>query len=85
MTYYDVHPIEICHDPYRINGFYFAKVNIGVREGVWDKPSRTEKLEVILNGPGVNKAIKKVTKQLTTLGIHIDLYKKDFVPLNAQA
>lgn len=72
---YAVHPrIKICYDSKRYNSHYFARVRITVSEG-----KREKNLEVILNGSGRNKAIKKVQSKLRSMGINTRIGWGNFI------
>jgi len=78
--------MEICYDPDRTNGRYFAKVSVKASENYEDsfnphKPSRVENLEVILNGPGTNKARRKIRSQLKFKGMDLNIRNDNITPL----
>jgi hypothetical protein len=86
MTYYKIQQMEICYDPKRTNGLYFAKVSVKAAKNYEDffdphKPSRVEDLEVILNGPGTNKARRKIGFQLKSKGMDLNIRNDNITPL----
>jgi hypothetical protein len=86
MEYYHLRHATIHHEPERYNGRYYARVVIDVMAPKMSfdsepKLRRIEDLEVILNGPGMNKAVKKINSQLLARGITRNVSKYDITPL----
>ena len=78
--------MEICYDPDRMNGRYFAEVSVATFDEFRDrsdpsKATQVEKLEVILNGPGINKARRKIGLQLKFRGMDLNIRNDNITPL----
>lgn len=66
---------QICYDSNRTTGYYYANLAFDAKDNhsngfsSIDNPTQTHHMEVILSGPGLNKAKKKIEKQLASKGI----------------
>ena len=66
---------KIIYDPKRPNGYYYMEIKLQVYRADQKKetsyPTKEETLEIILNGPGTNKARKKAMSRFRFLGIEV--------------
>ena len=77
MSDYSIQPVQICYDPNRCNGRFYARVHVEKKTTTHPATidrgeltqKRTHNIEVILNGPGKSKAEKKIRRQLYSYGI----------------
>ncbi len=70
---------EIKYDPSRGNGHYYASVNYEVSRNGTSTPVERE---VVLNGPGTNKAIKKIERTLRSEGFNADKWHGRSIPIS---